>query len=298
MHACAVDGADVTVDELPSALIGSDEPGSLVTLRVLRVAGEGSRAGARVAGAGGDSRPRLSRELKREEEAREEMLDVQVMRVESREIADKARLFALFTDIENHIDSPESCSQTEALQTVDNAIGLWTKMEQKSAARMMAWDDKQRQLEASCAKLEDQVRALQGDERVRELEQQLQAALFDACRLRRRYSRSVRASAPAGAESGAGAEEQHAAGLLRLRVEELEHELSDALRAHQRDGATDEDWRSRRQSVNRLKDARLVRRNVPLVERGGSVRWSDQADDASDASSRCVRVTTVCCCVV
>ena len=282
----AVDGLDVPPEGLPAALIGSDQPGSTVTLRVVRYASsDGRRESAGESSSG--RRPRLSRELKREDAvSTEESLDVDVIRMESKDMADKARLFELFTDIENHIDDPDSCSQTEALQTVDDAIALWTKMEQKTAQRLREGEEKQRMWE-------DELRAMQGDERVRQLEKELQESLLDAVALRQRYSRSVRASAQR--ETRGGEQEQEAAGLLRTRVEELENELRDALRTSGQgmDDAVRSDWKSRRQSVNQLKEARLVHKNVPLVERvgsggvtGGSVRWFDEGDDASEVSSR------------
>jgi hypothetical protein len=67
-----VDATSVNVENLHGALIGSDVPGSTVTLRVKK---------------------RISGEIR----------DVEVVRMESTELADKRRLFELFTDIENHI---------------------------------------------------------------------------------------------------------------------------------------------------------------------------------------------------
>ena len=62
----------IDIESLVDALVGSDVPGSTVTLRVKK------------AGSG-------------------DLKDVEVVRVESRELADKRRLFELFTDIENYI---------------------------------------------------------------------------------------------------------------------------------------------------------------------------------------------------
>jgi C-terminal processing protease CtpA/Prc len=67
-----VDAMSIDIESLHDALVGSDVPGSTVTLRVKK------------AGSG-------------------DMKDVEVVRVESRELADKRRLFELFTDIENYI---------------------------------------------------------------------------------------------------------------------------------------------------------------------------------------------------
>jgi hypothetical protein len=109
----SVDGVEVEEEELPAAIIGSDEPGSIVTLRVRR-------------------------HLDGEEQ------EVDVVRIESRELADKRRLFELFTAMENHIDDPESCSRTDALKTVDKAITLWTNMEHKVAEKLRGWEERQR----------------------------------------------------------------------------------------------------------------------------------------------------------
>lgn len=92
-----VDATPVDVERLHQALIGCDLPGSTVTLRV-------RKAGTR------------------------EIVDVEIVRVESRELADKRRLMELFTAIENHIDEPVQ-DRLVGVKMVDNAIELWTKMQ-------------------------------------------------------------------------------------------------------------------------------------------------------------------------
>ena len=67
-----IDGAGVEVDDIPAAIIGDDLPGSIVILTVKKV------------GSG-------------------DIIDVEVVRVESQELTDKRSLFELFTDIENLI---------------------------------------------------------------------------------------------------------------------------------------------------------------------------------------------------
>lgn len=67
-----VDAVSIDNESLHDALVGSDVAGSTVTVRV-RKAGSG------------------------------EIQDVEVVRIDSRELADKRRLFELFTDIENYI---------------------------------------------------------------------------------------------------------------------------------------------------------------------------------------------------
>ena len=71
-----IDGAGMEVDDMPAAIIGADLPGSIVILTVKK------------AGSG-------------------DIKDVDVVRVESRELADKRRLFELFTDIENLIGTQQ-----------------------------------------------------------------------------------------------------------------------------------------------------------------------------------------------
>ena len=64
------------LDDMPAAIIGADLPGSIVILTIKK------------AGSG-------------------DIEDVEVVRVESRELADKRRLFELFADIENLIGTLE-----------------------------------------------------------------------------------------------------------------------------------------------------------------------------------------------
>jgi len=71
-----VDAMSIDIESLYDALVGSDVPGSTVTLRVKK------------AGSG-------------------DLKDVEVVRIESRELADKRRLFELFTDIENLIGTQQ-----------------------------------------------------------------------------------------------------------------------------------------------------------------------------------------------
>jgi C-terminal processing protease CtpA/Prc len=71
-----IDGMRVGVEDMPAAIIGADLPGSTVVLTVKRLG-----AAAHLP----------------------QQFDVVVIRVESRELADKRRLFELFTAIENLI---------------------------------------------------------------------------------------------------------------------------------------------------------------------------------------------------
>jgi C-terminal processing protease CtpA/Prc len=86
-----IDGVGVEVDDMPAAIIGADLPGSIVILTIKK------------AGSG-------------------DMKDVEVVRVESRELADKRRLFELFTDIENLIGTLElgNCCAAVVSQELGN----------------------------------------------------------------------------------------------------------------------------------------------------------------------------------
>jgi C-terminal processing protease CtpA/Prc len=86
-----IDGVGVELDDMPAAIIGADLPGSIVILTIKK------------AGSG-------------------DIEDVEVVRVESRELADKRRLFELFTDIENLIGTLElgNCCAAVVSQELGN----------------------------------------------------------------------------------------------------------------------------------------------------------------------------------
>ena len=210
----SVDGAAVEAANLPAALIGHDVPGSVVSLGVRR-------------------------------QDFGDLLTVLVKRVESSHLADKRRLFELFTAIENHIDSLSTLSgdthqssvdntahlaRQPALQAVDDAITLWTDMEAKLQTRLHERDERGQEREMFREKerqreKEEQERVnrdvqdvLEGYRMVGALQHQLQDALFDAIRMRcvgdRRQAR--------GTESDSDDE-------IRSRVSDLESKIAPLL---------------------------------------------------------------------
>ena len=211
----SVDGAAVEAANLPAALIGHDVPGSVVSLGVRR-------------------------------QDFGDLLTVLVKRVESSHLADKRRLFELFTAIENHIDSLSTLSgdthqssvdnaahlaRQPALQAVDDAITLWTDMEAKLQTRLHERDEREQEREMFREKerqreKEEQERVnrdvqdvLEGYRMVGALQHQLQDALFDAIRMRcvgdRRQARGID-------ESDSDAE-------IRSRASDLESKIAPLL---------------------------------------------------------------------
>jgi hypothetical protein len=109
-----IDGTAVTRDNVSSLLVGSDIPGSTVTLTVKK----------------GFSN----------------VIDVVLARMATEVIADKRRLFELFTDMKEEAPTAGMSSK------VDSVISLWTKMTIAEAQhqRRIADGIKRMQVDSSC----------------------------------------------------------------------------------------------------------------------------------------------------
>jgi chromosome segregation ATPase len=163
-------------------------------------------------------------------------VDVEVVRVDSRDLAATRRLFELFTDIENYIDdleepSPESMA---AVKKVDTAIALWTEMQVSDSEKMAKFAANVEFQHNMCTRI------------VSSLVEHLQALHFVHC------ASSVQAAAnPSACKSSdaearlagcqallATSQEEHGTlrtsnSLLARRVEDLETELQQLKQAHQ-----------------------------------------------------------------
>ena len=122
-----VDGVRVDDDDVQLALIGSDKPGSAVGIKVQRK-GQG-------------------------------LVDVRVVRAESRDLADKRALMEVFTELENKIDDcmGSRSDQLEGEKMVSEAIAVWSKMQVAEAQRLADMRSGNESKRAICSSL---VRAL------------------------------------------------------------------------------------------------------------------------------------------
>jgi len=282
----SVAGAVVEPHDLPAAIIGSDEPGSVVTLRVRRHISRSPMTSSQNASSQSARRCSAGMEGEIDGDADTEVVEVEVVRIESRELVDKRRLFELFTAIVTHIHEAESEGFEHALQTVDDAIALWTEMEHEAAERLRVWDERQRKWEE---RERLRLNAMASTAKVRAIQCQLENSLFDAVSLRRERCKTpsdmhTHTSVSRDQPQRRSSAEQEAGSQLRVRVEELEEELREALRSSRtvafEMGAAHDDttccttqlpvaspWKSHRLSVNKLKQARLVHTTVTLVEK-------------------------------
>jgi hypothetical protein len=145
-----VDGVRVDDDDVQLALIGSDKPGSAVGIKVQR--------------------------------ERQGLVDVRVVRAESRDLADKRALMEVFTELENKIDDcmGSRSDRLEGEKLVSEAIAVWSKMQVAEAQRLADMRSGNESQRAMCSAL---VRALVTHVQTSLHASSAAAAEHDACRL-------------------------------------------------------------------------------------------------------------------
>ena len=184
-------------------------------------------------------------------------------------------------------------------------------MERKAAEKLGEWSEKQRVWLEKEGELLERCSLLIAQQKASAIEHELQESLFQALELRvkAREESEQRAITPRELGDDCQSAREEETKVLRTHVQELEEELSAVSRkvVHPEDsqaGETDmqqevasTNWRSHRLSVNKLKQARLVQRTVPLVEKGPSMQmWAavaaGQPDEAYESGDSAPESTT------